>query len=147
MSNTHIVPSSDALSRSAKNVRIGDQVTLRGTLVDYSTTFSGGRMLGTRATSLVRSDTGNGACEILYLEELSVLDRQAPWREPLSAVLFFGGLLSHILALILYIRHFRSSLPVHSEIRESPPSPDNPLDPRNYPSAAAGSGEGSRSET
>lgn len=136
MSNTHIVPSTPELTRLSKSVRIGDQITLKGTLVDYRTTFADGREIGRRNTSMVREDTGNGACEILYLEDLRILRRHQPWREPLTVVLFFGGMFAHILALALYVRHFRVPLPSNSMLREPEPDPANPLNPMNYPNAS-----------
>lgn len=134
MSNTHIVPSTPELSRLAKKVRVGDQVTLRGTLVDYETRFSDGRNIGRRSTSMVREDTGNGACEILYLDDLRVLARGEPWRVPLVVALLSGGLLALILALVIEMRRIRSTAPVCTPIVERPPRTENPLDPRNYPS-------------
>jgi hypothetical protein len=132
MSNTHIVPKDDALLRLAKSVRVGDQITLKGKLVDYRTTFRDGREIGRRNTSMVREDTGNGACEILYLEDLRVLKRHQPWREPLTTVLFFGGILAHLLALVLYVRYFRSKIPLAPNMHEPDPDPTNPLNPMNY---------------
>ncbi len=45
---------------------------MQGLLVDYAVTENG-RAIFTRRTSLTRSDTGNGACEILYVTEVSVV--------------------------------------------------------------------------
>jgi hypothetical protein len=45
---------------------------MAGLLVDYKVTKDG-QDIFTRQTSLTRGDTGNGACEILYVTDLSVV--------------------------------------------------------------------------
>lgn len=133
MSNTHIIPSTPELSRLAKSVRVGDQVTLRGTLVDYKTTFPDGKEIDRRNTSMVREDAGNGACEILYLEDLRILARREPWREPLRTTLLLLAIFGFVLAFYLEIRRMRSIAPAAPSSSELPPRAENPLDPRNDP--------------
>ena len=72
ISNNHLIPADPTVARRIRAIRIGDQVRMRGLLVDYTVTENG-REIFTRRTSLTRSDTGNGACEILYVTELSVV--------------------------------------------------------------------------
>jgi hypothetical protein len=66
-SNMHMVPSKSWIEKELKRVRRGDIVQLRGYLVDVDTD-SGWQW----RTSLSRSDTGNGACEIFYLEDIVI---------------------------------------------------------------------------
>jgi len=63
----HLVPSSDALAARLKKLRPGQVVTIGGYLVDVKDP-DGFRW----ATSLSRSDTGDGACEIVWVESLAV---------------------------------------------------------------------------
>jgi hypothetical protein len=72
ISNNHLIPADPAVARRIRAIRIGDQVRMKGLLVDYTVTDKG-REIFTRRTSLTRSDTGNGACEILYVTEISVV--------------------------------------------------------------------------
>ncbi len=68
LANNHVLPANAAVAEAVRAARIGDQVLLRGRLVDYA-------MLDgfTRATSTTRKDTGDGACEVVYVEEFQVL--------------------------------------------------------------------------
>lgn len=65
--NWHIVPASDGIWKSLKNVRVGAVVHLEGLLVDIK-----GPEIGEIRTSLTRTDTGAGACEIVYVESATV---------------------------------------------------------------------------
>jgi hypothetical protein len=71
-SNNHMVTDDPAVARQLRAVRIGDQIRVQGYLVDY-TTYLNGREMGKRVSSEVRTDTGNGACEVLYVESLELL--------------------------------------------------------------------------
>ena len=71
-SNNHLLPASDAVARQIGAIQVGDQIRMTGLLVDYTVTQNG-REIFTRRTSLTRGDTGNGACEILYVTALTVV--------------------------------------------------------------------------
>jgi hypothetical protein len=60
--NTHVIPQNSAIARQLSRLRPGEVVTLSGELVDA--VRSDGRWV---KTSLVRSDTGPGACEMLLV--------------------------------------------------------------------------------
>src|SRR5881392_1379163 len=70
--NTHIIPSTPKLSSRCKALRSGVLVHLSGELVEAT-----GPQIGTWRSSLSRTDSGNGACELLYLEVLDVLSADA----------------------------------------------------------------------
>lgn len=65
--NWHIVPANDGVWKSLKNVRVGAVVHLKGLLVDIEAPE-----IGAIRTSLARTDTGAGACEIIYVESATV---------------------------------------------------------------------------
>jgi hypothetical protein len=92
-SNNHIVTDDPALAKSLRNIRVGDQVRLRGYLVDY-TIFKDGRPLGTRVSSETRTDSGPGACEVLYIDGFeNVASPNRAWRTAMWSalgVLLFG---------------------------------------------------------
>lgn len=66
LSNHHLIPSTPAVMTDLEMIRPGDLVTLDGLLVDLD--GPAGRM----ATSLSRTDVGNGACEVVYVERVEV---------------------------------------------------------------------------
>jgi hypothetical protein len=63
----HAIPATDALERRLKALRPGQIVTLGGLLVDVRDA-DGFRW----STSLSREDTGDGACELMWVEALDV---------------------------------------------------------------------------
>lgn len=68
-SNMHMIPADDTIRRMLLKVRRGDVVRIQGKLVDVI--FPNGRWESSRT----RTDTGNGACEIVLLESIEVIDR------------------------------------------------------------------------
>jgi hypothetical protein len=72
MSNNHLIPANDTVAHQIRGIRAGDQIRMNGLLVDYRVS-SGGRNVFTRQTSLSRKDTGNGACEIVYVTDMHVI--------------------------------------------------------------------------
>jgi hypothetical protein len=61
--NMHIIPANAGIAREAKDLRVGDIINLRGSLVDVD------RSDGWRwRTSLSRDDTGAGSCEVFFVE-------------------------------------------------------------------------------
>jgi hypothetical protein len=72
MSNNHMITDDPDIARRMRQVRIGDEVRFRGYLVDY-TTFKDGAPAGTRKTSIVRTDEGEGACEVVWVQELEII--------------------------------------------------------------------------
>ena len=69
-SNMHIIPARKDIGRALKKLRVGDIVTLNGFLVDVD--HDSGFMW---RTSMSRTDSGDGACEIVFVESLSVENR------------------------------------------------------------------------
>ncbi len=68
MANNHIVPANDDIAARIGHIHDGDIVHLKGALIDISEPGH-----GNIATSLTRDDTGAGACEILWLEDLQIV--------------------------------------------------------------------------
>ncbi len=61
--NMHLIPANASVARIIDRARVGHIIELEGQLVDVRAVS--GRQLN---TSLTRSDTGAGACEIIYVE-------------------------------------------------------------------------------
>jgi hypothetical protein len=67
--NMHMIPADAGVRGALKRVRKGQLVHIEGFLVDAS------RAGGWRwNTSLTRGDTGAGACELVYVESLEIVD-------------------------------------------------------------------------
>jgi hypothetical protein len=65
--NWHLVPANSTVWRKLSGLRVGDVVKLDGMLVNLENPG-----VGTMNTSLTRTDTGAGACEIIYVEKASI---------------------------------------------------------------------------
>ncbi|TVR32489.1 MAG: hypothetical protein EA390_05090 [Balneolaceae bacterium] len=65
--NMHMVPANDQIKRELKRVRKGDLVSFSGKLVRIDAP-DGWRW----TSSLTRTDTGNGACELVYVKGFKI---------------------------------------------------------------------------
>ncbi len=65
--NMHMIPATDEIESQLNSVREGDVVTLSGKLVNVAAD-DGWRW----NSSLTRHDTGQGACELFFVESLSI---------------------------------------------------------------------------
>jgi len=80
VSNNHILIESEGLRKKLESVNTGDQVRIKGKLVNVF-----GRNIGNpgrydpdmfnMTTSISRDDQDAGACEIIYLEEIEILKK------------------------------------------------------------------------
>ena len=77
ISNNHLIPATDEIYRRIKQAAIGDQVMISGYLADYSIKGPSG-FSSVRQSSVVRSDTGNGACEVIYAAGFSIIKSGQP---------------------------------------------------------------------
>jgi len=72
LSNNHLIPANKEVGKKIKNAQIGDQIYIKGYLANYSVYSSDNELISKRGTSLTREDDGNGACEVIYVEELDI---------------------------------------------------------------------------
>jgi hypothetical protein len=94
LSNTHIYATDEDLLDDFGDLRVGDQVELEGFLVEVAAVpvrvnpeYNPGTIR--LHSSTTRTDKGNGACEIMYAEELRVLARANVFWRWLSAISFW----------------------------------------------------------
>jgi hypothetical protein len=66
--NMHMLPADDSVRSALKTVRPGDVVHLDGQLIEAHSTNG-----GVWRSSMTRNDTGDGACEVVYVRHLVVL--------------------------------------------------------------------------
>ena len=68
--NMHLIPATDEIAARCKSLRPGDLIHLSGLLVQAT-----GPGIGTWTSSLTRTDSGNGACELVWVEDLETIVR------------------------------------------------------------------------
>jgi hypothetical protein len=93
LSNNHLISDDDFIRRQVRKVRIGDQIHVRGYLASYSNP-NGGK----RGTSTTRTDTGDGACETVFVESFRIVQPATSyWRISMwsSLSLLLMGLFVH----------------------------------------------------
>jgi hypothetical protein len=71
LSNNHLLTDDRATKDALMSAEPGDQIRLKGVLAEYVNAGNG----YARGTSLTRDDTGNGACETVYLDEFEILHK------------------------------------------------------------------------
>ena len=92
LSNNHLVSADDRIRDQVSGVRVGDQIRVRGWLSSYT------GPAGTRGTSTTRMDTGDGACETIYVEAFEIVEQATSyWRLSMYAsfAVLMCGLLMH----------------------------------------------------
>ncbi|MEO0574731.1 MAG: hypothetical protein AAF004_04645 [Pseudomonadota bacterium] len=94
ISNNHLLSDDPTIRNAIDDVRIGDQITLRGSLASYVSP-NGSK----RGTSVTRQDTGNGACETIYVDSFEILQRSTSgWR-----MLMYVSLCVFLISLFGYV--------------------------------------------
>lgn len=75
LGNNHMITGSESLRDQLASVKIGDQIEVRGQLVNYQMEDWQDWW---RKSSTVRHDSGNGACEVIYFDEIDILEAGTP---------------------------------------------------------------------
>jgi hypothetical protein len=95
ISNNHLISDDDTIRDRVRSISIGDQIRVRGYLASY-----GSPNVQPRGTSTTRSDTGDGACETIYVERFEIVRAATSyWR--LSMFISLSALLA---GLFVYFR-------------------------------------------
>jgi hypothetical protein len=98
LANNHLISDDPAVRRLLRRIRRGDQVRIRGHLAAYA--HRQGPRGYRRGTSVRRDDTGNGACETIYVTEAEILRPGNPaWRR-----LATGAPLGLLLGVVAWLR-------------------------------------------
>ena len=90
LSNNHLISDDESIRDRVRDVKVGDQVRVRGVLASYES--PGGR----RGTSTTRTDAGDGACETIYVDRFEIVrPATSVWRISMYAALaiLLAGLL------------------------------------------------------
>lgn len=72
LSNNHMLSDSSQITRQLHNIKIGDQIHVKGYLANYSK-FQRSRLQKIRDTDLTIGNSGNTACETFYATQVTVL--------------------------------------------------------------------------
>jgi len=65
----HLIPANETVASEIRKIRKGDIIELSGSLVNVTAASDGWRWL----SSKTRYDTGNGACELIWVNSLRVM--------------------------------------------------------------------------
>jgi len=96
LSNNHLISDDEYIRKKLRKIKIGDQIRISGWLSNYKNLNNG----GTRGTSITRDDEGNGACETIYVNDVSILRHYSSiWRK-----LMYLFLLVFMTSLIMYFK-------------------------------------------
>ena len=106
VSNNHLVIQDKEIEKKVKKISIGDQVKIRGKLVDVEAKNVGNPgeydpEYFTLKSSITREDTTAGACEIIYIESVEILQKGNPVSYNLFKISFYGLVVLLILNIIL----------------------------------------------
>lgn len=74
LSNNHLLTDDKVIKARLMTAEKGDLVHFKGVLAEYKNEASD----FTRGTSTIRTDTGNGACETVYIDEFDILKKANP---------------------------------------------------------------------
>lgn len=71
LSNNHLLTDDNAIKEALMSAEPGDHIRLKGVLAEYANPGNGFK----RGTSITRNDTGNGACETIFLEDFEIVQK------------------------------------------------------------------------
>ena len=98
LSNNHLLIDDDEIKQALMQTEPGDHIRLKGMLVEYSNPGNGFQ----RGTSFTRTDTGNGACETIYVNEFEVIRKANRGTRRLYTGTFWVAVLSLAGVLLLF---------------------------------------------
>lgn len=95
IANEHLIINDRAIERKMNFLNVGDQVRIKGKLVDVVAANTGQANLDKPSlykwqTSTIRTDTGPGACEIIYVEDIEILKKGNPVSCGLFSLSYYG---------------------------------------------------------
>ncbi len=99
LANNHLVTNNDAIKAALMQAEPGDLIHLQGVLAEYVN-----HSLGyTRGTSTTREDTGQGACETIYVDSFDIIKKANPGLRKLAKLFNWLTLLSLIGYIVLFL--------------------------------------------
>jgi hypothetical protein len=114
LSNNHLITDRQEIRDRIASVRQGDQIQLQGWLANYAPAQATNRW---RRSSTTRNDTGNGACEVIFVRQFNILARGTPLWYALSTFALVGFVLVLLAKIVLFV------LATREEHQAHPPPP------------------------
>lgn len=74
LSNNHLLTDNYLIKNALRQAEIGDVIHFKGVLAEYKNNLNG----GFRGTSTTRDDTGDRACETVYIDEFNIVKKANP---------------------------------------------------------------------
>jgi len=99
LSNNHLLTDDDAVKSALMSAEPGDHIRLKGVLSEYANKAAGFQ----RGTSTIREDTGNGACETVYLDGFEIIKKANRKSRRLFALAKWLTLISAIGFSIMFV--------------------------------------------
>jgi len=90
LSNNHVLIDDDNIKRKLMQAEPGDHIRLKGMLVSYGNPDNG----FFRGTSTTRTDTGNGACETIYITDFELVKKANRTLRNFYSIAFWTAILS-----------------------------------------------------
>ncbi len=95
LSNNHLISDDEIVRDRVQKIRVGDQIRVRGYLAGYASPNG-----STRGTSTTRTDTGDGACETIYVERFEIVRAATSyWR-----LSMYASLIALLTGLVIFFR-------------------------------------------
>ena len=98
VSNNHLLVDEANIRTTLMQAELGDQIRLKGQLAEYANPANAFR----RGTSTVRTDTGNGACETVYVTDFEIIKKANPGLRKFYKALKWLAMMSGMGFLILF---------------------------------------------
>jgi len=98
LSNNHLLVDDESMRRRLMSAELGDEIRIRGQLATYENPANGFN----RGTSTRRDDTGNGACETIYVSDFEIVNKANTGRRRLYSFSKWTLGLSTTLFLVLF---------------------------------------------
>lgn len=102
LSNNHLLTDNLSIRDEIRKVKVGDQVHFEGMLVKY---YPKGEPDLVRNTSTIRTDTGNGACEVVFVKSFTKVKEWLPTYSMFYRTakgLFFCLLIIKVISLVVF---------------------------------------------
>lgn len=102
LSNNHLVPASQEIYQKIKTAQVSDQIFLKGYLTDNQIRGPDG-LASRRSSSIIRTDQGNGACEVIYVTDFQVIKSGNPFYALAYKISLYTILVGLSLLAILFL--------------------------------------------
>jgi len=99
LSNNHLLSDNDQVKTALMKAEPGDHIRLKGILAEYANKSNGFQ----RGTSTTRDDTGNGACETIYLDEFEIINKANRKSRHLYSLAKWLAIISGIGFIIMFL--------------------------------------------